>query len=428
MTSPSSRYKLQHSELCCTPIGGGVDADTGYSECAQAAEDFGVTATVNRLGGAGGPGPHSSSSSFSTTPPKGCSAIGENGARVTTVQWDPREASGKHQCSVDFPCICKNVEGESCCAVKYEKLSQSSSASSSLAGCTKAQPYCEGAALGVYLARNAGTALADKRWFCDDACRDTAAIASNSLGLFIINIIDMALELTAMVIVLVVFMLPACTRCKERKEEDFFQEVARIMRDNGITMTLIVIAWFDVLFQIGALGYAIGLSGASKTLLEATCFNFNSDEGLKHHETLTKLNEAVGTATVLGGRDAEEIFKSNVTEAVLATAAASDWLQLRAQILRLKDTRCTKKELEDLLKKLQGQGAKPADIRSLRKELSTLTALTAKFDYARQNSDELSFKKGVTIEVIDSSDPDWWRGRLSNGTEGLFPRSYCEDM
>ena len=50
------------------------------------------------------------------------------------------------------------------------------------------------------------------------------------------------------------------------------------------------------------------------------------------------------------------------------------------------------------------------------------------YDYEARATDELSFKQGDTIEVVDdSSDPDWWRGRLFDGKEGVFPRAYCEE-
>lgn len=49
----------------------------------------------------------------------------------------------------------------------------------------------------------------------------------------------------------------------------------------------------------------------------------------------------------------------------------------------------------------------------------------AVFDHAGEDEDELTFEVGDIIEVIDSSDEGWWRGRF-NGAEGLFPVNFVE--
>ncbi|KAM4632362.1 GRB2-related adapter protein [Discoglossus pictus] len=51
----------------------------------------------------------------------------------------------------------------------------------------------------------------------------------------------------------------------------------------------------------------------------------------------------------------------------------------------------------------------------------------AHFDYTAQTMSELSFKRGDIIEVIDCSDSNWWRGRIS-GRIGLFPHNYVNPM
>lgn len=55
---------------------------------------------------------------------------------------------------------------------------------------------------------------------------------------------------------------------------------------------------------------------------------------------------------------------------------------------------------------------------------STCVAL---YDYAAQNSNELSLRKGDVVRVVDQghSKDDWWLGEL-NGVEGYFPGSFVE--
>lgn len=47
----------------------------------------------------------------------------------------------------------------------------------------------------------------------------------------------------------------------------------------------------------------------------------------------------------------------------------------------------------------------------------------ALYDFTAEESDELGFKAGDIIEVLDRSDVSWWRGRL-RGNTGLFPANY----
>uniref|UniRef100_A0A673IC34 Intersectin-2-like n=1 Tax=Sinocyclocheilus rhinocerous TaxID=307959 RepID=A0A673IC34_9TELE len=47
------------------------------------------------------------------------------------------------------------------------------------------------------------------------------------------------------------------------------------------------------------------------------------------------------------------------------------------------------------------------------------------YDYTAANEDELSFSKSQVINVLDKSDPDWWKGEL-NGVTGLIPTNYVK--
>ncbi|KAH8551214.1 peroxin 13 [Umbelopsis sp. PMI_123] len=56
----------------------------------------------------------------------------------------------------------------------------------------------------------------------------------------------------------------------------------------------------------------------------------------------------------------------------------------------------------------------------------------ASYDFAAESPMELTLKKGDIIAILSKVDPatgvqsQWWRGRLRNGTMGLFPANYVE--
>uniref|UniRef100_A0A8C9F311 GRB2 related adaptor protein 2 n=1 Tax=Pavo cristatus TaxID=9049 RepID=A0A8C9F311_PAVCR len=47
----------------------------------------------------------------------------------------------------------------------------------------------------------------------------------------------------------------------------------------------------------------------------------------------------------------------------------------------------------------------------------------ALYDFDAVEHDELGFRSGDIVEVLDSSNPSWWKGRL-RGELGLFPSNY----
>ncbi|XP_072298253.1 GRB2-related adapter protein 2a [Eucyclogobius newberryi] len=51
----------------------------------------------------------------------------------------------------------------------------------------------------------------------------------------------------------------------------------------------------------------------------------------------------------------------------------------------------------------------------------------ALYDFTAEEDDELEFRAGDVIEVLDRSDPSWWKGRL-RGKSGLFPANYTEQL
>ncbi|RCH99264.1 Peroxisomal membrane protein PAS20, partial [Rhizopus azygosporus] len=56
----------------------------------------------------------------------------------------------------------------------------------------------------------------------------------------------------------------------------------------------------------------------------------------------------------------------------------------------------------------------------------------ATYDFAAESPMELSLKKGDIVAIITKLDPvtnaasQWWKGRLRDGTMGMFPANYVE--
>jgi len=50
--------------------------------------------------------------------------------------------------------------------------------------------------------------------------------------------------------------------------------------------------------------------------------------------------------------------------------------------------------------------------------------VAAQFDYSGSSPEDLTFKAGDLITVIDRDDPNWWHGRLDNGQSGTFPSNF----
>lgn len=56
---------------------------------------------------------------------------------------------------------------------------------------------------------------------------------------------------------------------------------------------------------------------------------------------------------------------------------------------------------------------------------ATVSRVRALYDFAASEQDELDFKKGDIIAVLESVYRDWWRGSLK-GRTGIFPLNYVE--
>ena len=52
------------------------------------------------------------------------------------------------------------------------------------------------------------------------------------------------------------------------------------------------------------------------------------------------------------------------------------------------------------------------------------------YAFNSQESEELSFEKGIMLEIIEKpkNDPDWWKARTPQGDVGLVPRNYVQEV
>lgn len=49
------------------------------------------------------------------------------------------------------------------------------------------------------------------------------------------------------------------------------------------------------------------------------------------------------------------------------------------------------------------------------------------YNFKSRHQDELDLKAGYKVTVIDTSDPDWWKGKCL-GRVGYFPSKYCSKL
>ena len=59
---------------------------------------------------------------------------------------------------------------------------------------------------------------------------------------------------------------------------------------------------------------------------------------------------------------------------------------------------------------------------------TTADTVVAVYAYIGRNSEELSFEKNETLEIVEkpSGDPEWWKARNKRGDVGVIPRNYVE--
>uniref|UniRef100_A0AAY5KRC7 SH3 domain-containing protein n=1 Tax=Esox lucius TaxID=8010 RepID=A0AAY5KRC7_ESOLU len=65
----------------------------------------------------------------------------------------------------------------------------------------------------------------------------------------------------------------------------------------------------------------------------------------------------------------------------------------------------------------------PIFLRDIEQVPQHSTYVQALFDFDPQEDGELGFRRGDFIQVLDNSDPNWWKGAC-HGQTGMFPRNY----
>lgn len=94
--------------------------------------------------------------------------------------------------------------------------------------------------------------------------------------------------------------------------------------------------------------------------------------------------------------------------------------RLREEAKRAQEAEQEKEQAETQ----QGEGEEE----SKENTLGYTLLMKADYDFAARSKREMSFKKGDVITVLEKDDSGWWRGKLANGTTGLFPSNYTTTL
>lgn len=50
-------------------------------------------------------------------------------------------------------------------------------------------------------------------------------------------------------------------------------------------------------------------------------------------------------------------------------------------------------------------------------------------DFTPESPEEVEFRRGDKIHLLEKTDENWWTGKvLSTGHQGLFPRNYVKEV
>lgn len=61
-------------------------------------------------------------------------------------------------------------------------------------------------------------------------------------------------------------------------------------------------------------------------------------------------------------------------------------------------------------------------------KVSPIGKVQAEYDYEAQQEEELSFREGQTMWLLECDDPDWYLVKLDNGDIGLSPANYVHTV
>ncbi|XP_029444612.1 signal transducing adapter molecule 1 isoform X2 [Rhinatrema bivittatum] len=131
----------------------------------------------------------------------------------------------------------------------------------------------------------------------------------------------------------------------------------------------------------------------------------------------------------------KNLKEQGVTFPAIGSQAAEQAKASPALVAKDPGTAATKKEEEDLAKaielslkeqKQQQQtlpGLYPSTSSLLSNHKSEGRKVRAIYDFEAAEDNELTFKAGELITILDDSDPNWWKGETHQGT-GLFPSNF----
>ncbi|EDR08500.1 uncharacterized protein LACBIDRAFT_326986 [Laccaria bicolor S238N-H82] len=114
------------------------------------------------------------------------------------------------------------------------------------------------------------------------------------------------------------------------------------------------------------------------------------------------------------------------------TASAPPYTHIFSQTKQNVEFLISQKQLsqndgQDILNKLSAAFETPSSDKSAPSPILSRARALWGFNEARQDPNDLSFRAGDIIDLIEDKNPDWWTGRC-NGKEGVFPSSYVEKL
>lgn len=65
---------------------------------------------------------------------------------------------------------------------------------------------------------------------------------------------------------------------------------------------------------------------------------------------------------------------------------------------------------------------------STQKQAEPIGTVKALYDYTAQQDEELSFQEDDVMILYENDDPDWFLVKAKNGTIGLVPSNYIEEV
>ncbi|XP_063308589.1 signal transducing adapter molecule 1 isoform X2 [Pelobates fuscus] len=129
----------------------------------------------------------------------------------------------------------------------------------------------------------------------------------------------------------------------------------------------------------------------------------------------------------------KNLKEQGVTFPAIGSQAAEQAKASPALVTKDPGTVTTKKEEEDLAKAIElslKEQKQPGTTSTLYPSTSFLTShkpegrkVQAIYDFEAAEDNELTFKAGEIVTVLDDSDPNWWKGETQDGI-GLFPSNF----